>query len=415
MQLLKLSNVLLVMIWGGERRLQMLFTAEGERALEAAMQMAPREEDFLPAFTRLSKEFPAELARAALEIAILRREAAGKFPFAERMFFTREALEQASSWEVCTYRAERYRGFERLADLSCSIGSDTLALAKISPTVGIDYDWRRLTLARANARALWLAGRAGFAQADLRAGLPLDHKGRAGRRTALFFDPGRRRGGRRMRSVRAYAPPLEVVERWLPYFPALGVKISPGVDLRETAAYEAEVEFISLRGQLKEAVLWFGPLRSASRRATVLPEAVSLTERDLPQYGEGEGLGLSEPLGYLYEPDPAILRAGLVAVVGRQLGARQLDAEIAYLTGEEWVETRWARGWRIEGWMPFSLKRLRAALRERGVGRVTVKKRGSPLTPEALIRDLRLKGNEERVVFVTRLKGKPIVVVCFVD
>ncbi len=56
--------------------------------------------------------------------------------------------------------------------------------------------------------------------------------------------------------------------------------------------------------------------------------------------------------------------------------------------------------------MPFSLKRLRAYLRQRNVGRATVKKRGSPLQPEELIRELRLEGEEERVLFLTHVRGK---------
>ena len=87
---------------------------------------------------------------------------------------------------------------------------------------------------------------------------------------------------------------------------------------------------------------------------------------------------MSEPLGFLIEPDPAILRAGLVQALGLQLGAAQLDPEIAYLTSTDWVELTFARAWRIDAWMPFSVKRLRAALRERKVGRVTVKREARP-------------------------------------
>ncbi len=67
--------------------------------------------------------------------------------------------------------------------------------------------------------------------------------------------------------------------------------------------------------------------------------------------------------------------------------------------------------WAVEDWFPFSLKRLRAYLRERKVGRVTVKKRGSPLQPEELIHKLRLEGEEERVLFLTHVQGKAVVMV----
>jgi hypothetical protein len=181
---------------------------------------------------------------------------------------------------------------------------------------------------------------------------------------------------------------------------------------------DAEIEFISLQGELKEAVLWFGPLRSTGPsgphtgfcRATLLPGPHTLTAMSVTA---SPSLRLADPLGYLYEPDPAVLRAGLVADLGLQLDAAQLDPEIAYLTAEKLLPTPFARAWAVEDWFPFQLKRLRAYLRERGIGRVVVKKRGSPLEPEALIRDLKLAGSLERTIFLTHLRGKPIVAICF--
>jgi hypothetical protein len=379
-----------------------LLAPEGQAALQAAQALEPREEDFLRHFQALSRSYDADLSRAALEVAIARGKAAAKFPFSEKLYFSREALEQASSWEIAAYRAERFCPFERLVDLGCSAGSDSLALAEAAPTVGFDLDALRLSMAQANTRAMGLDSRLAFAQADLRnpLPLPLDKSG-----LALFFDPGRRAGSKRLRSVREYEPPLDVIREWLRACPALGVKISPGVRLEELEGYEAEIEFISLGGELKEAVLWFGPLRTAERRATLLPGGFTLTE------APGVSLAVRDPGATLYEPDPAVMRAGLVQTLGGQLGAWQIDADIAYLSSDRLVGTPFARAWVVEDWMPFSLKRLRAYLRARNVGRVTVKKRGSPLQPEELIHALRLEGEEERVLFLTHVKGKAAVVV----
>jgi hypothetical protein len=103
----------------------------------------------------------------------------------------------------------------------------------------------------------------------------------------------------------------------------------------------------------------------------------------------------------------------LISELGRQLGASQLDPDIAYLSADQITKSPFARVWKVENWFPFSVKRLRVYLRERKVGEITVKKRGSPLQPEDLIRMLRLSGDEQRVVFLTHLKGAPIVIVCF--
>lgn len=379
-----------------------LLSPPGQHALKAASDLEPREQDYLRHLETLKRRFSAGLAQAALETAILRREASRKFPLADRLYFTREALEQASSWEVAAYRASRYREYARLVDLGCSIGSDTRALAQVAPTLGIDRDPMRLAMAQANSRALGFADITSFIQADLSSPLPLSPSPSP---PALFFDPSRRVGGRRRFSVRAYQPPLSIIAEWLPVFPALGVKISPGVHLDELVDYDAEIEFISLEGELKEAVLWFGPLKSVPLRATLLPgphTLVAALDAHLP---------IHEPQAYLYEPDPAVLRAGLVATLGAQLNAAQLDPDIAYLTSDQLQPTPFARVWAVEAWFPFQLKRLRSYLRERNVGKVVVKKRGSPLEPEALIGRLRLSGEGERTVFLTHLRGRPIVII----
>ncbi len=131
----------------------------GQEVLQTAMALSPRPEDFLRYFQTLVRSYPEPLARAALEIAINRRAALAKFPQGELLYFTRESLEQASAYAVAAYRARRYRDFSQVADLGCSAGGDTLALAAVAPTVGIDRDADRLALASANLQATGLAGR----------------------------------------------------------------------------------------------------------------------------------------------------------------------------------------------------------------------------------------------------------------
>ena len=61
--------------------------------------------------------------------------------------------------------------------------------------------------------------------------------------------------------------------------------------------------------------------------------------------------------------------------------------------------------------LPFQLKRLRAALRERGAGDVVVKKRGSAVDPDELRRRLRLDGDGPTwTVLLTRIGADPVAV-----
>jgi hypothetical protein len=47
------------------------------------------------------------------------------------------------------------------------------------------------------------------------------------------------------------------------------------------------------------------------------------------------------------------------------------------------------------------------------VGRVTVKKRGTAVTPDVLIPQLKLSGSGERVIVLTRLRNTQIALICF--
>ena len=383
-----------------------LLTATGQDAINAAVALKPREVDFLQHFQRLCKIYPRETARGALETAILREKAEDKFPNADRMYFTREALEQASSYEVASHRAKRYRGYPQIIDAGCSIGSDTLTLSDVAPTTGVDLDPLRLAMAQANLRALGVI--VDIIQCDLIRSFPCI---RPSKSTAIFFDPARRVDGRRKFSVKHYIPPLSIVKKWSADFPSMGVKISPAVQLQEIVGYNAEVEFISLRGELKEAVLWFGELQRGKRQATILPGPHIMIDDGSQLEIKGK---ISKPQRFFYEPDPAVIRTGLIQQLMGVLDGAQVDPGIAYLTADKNITTPFARVWEVEDWFPFQLKRLRAYLRERHVGRVTVKKRGSPILPEDLIQALRLpkEGTAERVVFLTQLNGRPIIVIC---
>jgi hypothetical protein len=62
--------------------------------------------------------------------------------------------------------------------------------------------------------------------------------------------------------------------------------------------------------------------------------------------------------------------------------------------------------------LPFSLKRLRALLRERGIGRLEIRKRGSALEPDQLRKDLRLSGPNAASLVLTKVAGAATVIIC---
>src|SRR5580692_9270551 len=107
-----------------------LLAISGQQALADAMALEPTEAGFLACFEKLRKRHPAPLAKAAIEAALLRIKARSKFEFAAEMYFTREALEQASGDHAAAHRTKRFVPFGVVADLCCGIGGDSLALAR---------------------------------------------------------------------------------------------------------------------------------------------------------------------------------------------------------------------------------------------------------------------------------------------
>lgn len=372
-----------------------LLSPEGQRALAAASELRPTEATFLTCHQRLRRQFPDDLVKAALETALLRGKAAGKFSRADRMHFTREALEQSSGEVISAYRARRFAGFGRVGDLCCGIGGDLIGLAGVAHVSAIDNDPLRLAMAAENAKAYDLAGRVTFIEGGLlTVPVPDVH--------AAYFDPDRRADGRRHLRLREYAPPPDAVRARLAEGFPLGVKVAPGVPHDDLRGYDAEAEFISVDGELKECVLWFGPLRTTGRRATVLPAGASLAAEH-----PAEPAGAGVPLAYLYDPDPAVVRSGLVADLGRQLGARPVDPDIAYLTADRFTPTPFARCYAVEEAMPFHARRLGERLRALNVGPVTMTKRGSAVDVDRLRRGWKLTGSEARTVVLTRVLGQP--------
>lgn len=372
----------------------------GATLLESLMQDDLSDANTLKLITTLRKTYTPDQASAALETARLRLKARDKFGTdADKMLFTQSALEQASDPLVRHYRAENVPS--TVLDVCCGIGADSLTFARTGAQVhGIDIDPLRIAIAQHNADVLGLSAQ--FSVADARETLPAGYD-------LHFFDPARRtETGKRIYDVEQYIPPLSLIKSWS--VSQIMVKLSPGVDLSQLNDYGGMVEFISVNGDLKEAVLHVGTLTDAHPVATLLTDDTVYHWR---RESEPETRPISEPRQWLIEPDSAIIRAGLVQDVAQAFDAYQLDEQIAYLTVDEAPQSPGVRSWKVYDWMPFNLKQLRAHLREHDVGRVTVKKRGSPITPEALQSKLKLKkGDETRTLVLTRHDDAPIVLIC---
>ena len=373
--------------------------ARGEIARLVASGLPDR--DLLEVITDLRSRYDPSLASAIAETAMLRISARSKFPNADLMLFDRAGLEQATPQPIAHHRLTRLdRGdHNRIVDLGCGLGGDALAFTRLAPTLGIDSEPNRLRLAVHNCSVA--GGPYPFHPllGDVMTVAPFHA-------SVVFADPARRSGGRRLRGLDSYLPPVgALIERWKPFAEIMAIKVAPGIEDEEIPT-GASVEWVSLDGQLREAVIWLGGGDEPGvRRATVLPSETTITGP------EPDDISVT-PIGrYLHEPDDAVVRAGLVRCVAEQIGATMIDPDIAYLTSDAPAEGPLVSSYRIDEVMPFNLKRLRSRLAELDVGVVTIKKRGSPITPEELRPRLRLRGSRTATLILTRTPDGPLVAI----
>jgi SAM-dependent methyltransferase len=359
------------------------------------------------------------LVAAVLTQAKLRHRAAAKFgDFAARMLFTEPGLEQASRLRVAALHAGRFRAAEAsvVADLGCGIGAESLAFAGAGIAVKA-FELDEVTAAIATYNLLPFEN-AVVEQADV---TTLDYSpGRQIPAEALFFDPARRELGGPKRATASrkfdpadFSPNFDwVVQRCSePGVKAAGVKLGPGHP-HDGIPDDCEAQWVSVAGDLVELGLWFG----AAARPNVARSALLLTEAGNFEITSPEVEVGHAPLGelgsFVYEPDNAVVRSHLIAVLAEQTGTHSFSAEIAYLTGDVELRSPWLRGYRVLENLSFDRKKLKARLRELEIGVLEIKKRGADIVPEELRKELALKGKNKATLIVTRVGDAHRALIC---
>lgn len=342
-----------------------------------------------------------QLVSAALTQSRLRAHARVKFgEFAARMLFTQAGLEQATRLRVAAMHAGRYEreGLRRVVDLGCGIGGDAMALAALDREVtAVDADEVTATIAAYNL--------APFDSATVRHARAEDVE--LSGFDAAYLDPARRTAGHantaRLTRPEDYTPSLDFVFDVAKRMPT-GVKLGPGFE-RELVPDTAEAQWVSVDGSVVELGLWFGSLaRDGIRRSALVLSREGSHELSAPADSADEPV---RELGeYLYEPDGSVIRARLIGDLGRQLGAAPLSDGIAYLTGDDHVETPFATGFRVIERMPLDEKALRRWVKQNNVGTLEIKKRGVDIDPAAFRKRLNPQGAASATLVLTRVSGR---------
>ena len=290
-----------------------LLTSEGWELLASLGPYREDEAFRLNAVLRKAGHSPA-LVSAVLTQSRLRTKAEAKFgEFARQMIFTQAGLEQATRLNVAARHAERFAtaGIEHVADLGCGLGADSMALASMDIRVtAVEMDETTAACATMN---LIPFPHASVVHSDATS-VPLDGV------DGVWLDPARRTtstsGTRRIWDPEAFSPPLSFVESLAASGRAVGVKMGPGMP-HDSVPAGCEAQWVSVGGDVTEVTLWFNAVsRPGIRRAALLLGPQGAAEITSAEDFDGGPVAPVGPVeGYLYEPDGAVIRAGLVADV----------------------------------------------------------------------------------------------------
>ncbi len=366
--------------------------------------------------------------RAAVLTQLDLRDAAetklGKF--ARTMIFTRDGLEQATRLEVAALHAARFKdaGIKTVADLGCGMGVDSIAIAGLDLNVRAwDLDPQAVAAATVNLRFHENAevNHGDVTQLDI---TDLIDQGVE----AIFADPARRTGaqsgGRRINNPEEWSPALSTVLAWREHLQAaghdaLGIKVAPGIAYEHIPA-DFEAQWISVDRQLVEASLWSPDLAGGTpkRSATIIREGkkIHLTDPGDPSTAP-EHARISALENYLFEPDPAIIRAGLISSIVHDWElSGTISPNIAYLTSNSIPEgdARHAlTAFEVLEVTNLRPKNISKALRALEPTAVEVKKRGADINPAALqtaLKRILVRKNADYennlTVFATRVDGR---------
>ncbi|QFG69148.1 class I SAM-dependent methyltransferase [Ornithinimicrobium pratense] len=394
---------------------------EGEGAQLLASLPPYAEASTLALGTRLRTEgHDPALVAAALTQSRLRAAARVRLgPLAEQLLLTQDGLEQATRPPVAARRALRLRqaGLEHVWDLGCGLGLDARGLAE----AGL-----RVTAVESDP-AVAVAARANLADLDVaEVWLGDATEAPVGPHDGAFLDPARRTPGvadvrgrtRRVFRLEELSPSWAVVQQVAATAAATGAKLSPGFPHAHLPS-GTEAEWVSVDGSVVECALWWrAAVRSPGRKAVIgatdTHGGVRWTEVGAAD-SEAEPLsGLADLGPFLVEPDRAVLAAGRIDALTARTEGQELDPGTGYVSAPTVTALPWARWYAVREALPLHAKTVRGWLRERGVGRVTIKKRGVPTDPDQFRADLRLRPGRdatEAVLVLTRVAGTPVAVV----
>jgi hypothetical protein len=292
--------------------------------------------------------------------------------FSKPVFTCGEGVRFATPEIVASYRAGRLKTGV-LADISCGIGGQTVCFAEECDRVyGVDIDGERLECACRNA-GVYGVDNITFIEGDALSPQVVEQVADA---DIIFSDPARpaTEDVRQTDSLRPGIP--KVLEAYGDVTKSFAFEAPPQMP-PERIDFDCEREYLSLDGQLNRLTLYFGPLKGCERSAVVLKEDMYYRLKS----GVAALAGIPEAdklLTFAFEPDPAVVKAGLLGELAAELNINvsfvEIDARRSLLTSESNIDSPFCKNrYRVLDRVTFDCKSINDSLKKNGAGKAVIR------------------------------------------
>jgi len=350
------------------------------------------------------KELPV---RAMAEQLACRQKAAKKLPTlsTHNLLYTPLALEQSSGERAAAYKATLLFG-QRAIDVTGGLGVDTMALSRTFRQVV--YCERDPLLCQIVAHNLTQCGITNVEQ----------HNGESTGLLAAFpddsfdwisVDPARREQGERSIALEAVSPNVVACHDLLLRKAAkVCIKASPALEisgLKTLLPALQTIVVVSVDRECKEILLLLNHASAADASVEVKAVCLNSDSAEIVEIvgdGDASRTVADSVKAYLYEPDPAIIKAKLSPVLARNFSLAFVNKTVDYLTSDQHVAAFPGRMFRVVACVPYKPKSFKAFLQQHALAGASIQRRDFPLSTDALRKKYRLLESERAFLLFTR-------------
>ena len=234
----------------------------------------------------------------------------------------------------------------------------------------------------------------------------------------LFIDPARRDdAGNKVVSLQDCTPDVTLLQdEMLEKADFVIIKLSPMLDWHRAVSelkHVREMHIVSTGNECKELLLVLSSKNDEDASLKVYcvndnqvmsyqeddDSVVSIAAKNTMETINGAGASDTSSMGYLYEPNASLMKAGCFGVISSRYGVKMIAKNSHLFVSQEPISDFPGRSFRIKAVSSFNKKELKRQLA--GISKANIATRNFPLSVAELRKRLKLKDGGDTYIFAT--------------